>query len=125
MGLTKEKAFPKPLRADKIGPQIWKLVLSFIYDNPPDRVVVPVGFISDGASIPRIAQSLIGGPWSGRYSESAVIHDYLYETMPITKRKADRIFLDGMKILGVIWWRRNLMYLAVRANIKKARNWGK
>ncbi len=97
-------------------------------------IVVPAGFISDGASIPRIFWPIIGDPW-GRYGKAAVLHDWLYQkqerykkglaygTGPtdvpitltsITRKEADDIFLEAMKILGVAPWRRNLMYAGVR-----------
>lgn len=31
-----------------------------------------------------------------------------------TKREADKIFLDGMTVLGVPKWKRTIMYYAVR-----------
>lgn len=37
---------------------------------------IPVGFVTDGASIPRCLWSIYP-PW-GRYSRAAVCHDYLY-----------------------------------------------
>ncbi|EJI0210340.1 DUF1353 domain-containing protein, partial [Salmonella enterica subsp. enterica] len=44
----------------------------------------------------------------------AIIHDYLYDNALRTKKEADLIFLDGMKVLGVPKWKRIVMYQAVR-----------
>ncbi|EJM4054471.1 DUF1353 domain-containing protein, partial [Salmonella enterica] len=41
-------------------------------------------------------------------------HDYLYDNALRTKQEADRIFLDGMTVLGVPRWKRIVMYWAVR-----------
>jgi hypothetical protein len=37
---------------------------------------VPEGYISDGASIPEWLWAALGGPYSGRYRDAAVIHDF-------------------------------------------------
>jgi len=75
---------------------------------------VPVGFATDFASIPRFARLII--PKLGKYTKASVIHDYIYQTPQImqTRKIADLIFLDGMKDLGVVKWKRTLMYWAVR-----------
>lgn len=112
--MTIDKAFPKPLKAKYISKGVWELIAPFQYHNPPIEAEVPIGFKSDGASIPQIAFSLIGGPWTGRYAKSALIHDYMYWEHTYTRYKIDRMFLEMMTILGVPWWRRWLMYQAVR-----------
>lgn len=38
--------------------------------------VVPINFISDGASIPQFWWSLVGGPLNGKYARAAVQHDW-------------------------------------------------
>ncbi len=115
--MTKDiaKVFPLPLGGDYVGKGRWKLTKPFEYINSPVIIRVPIGFITDGASIPKIAWSLIGSPWSGRYSRAAVIHDYGYSSQTITRKEVDTIFLDGMKILGVSWWKRKTMWFFVRS----------
>lgn len=71
-------------------------------------------FLTDGASIPRLCWTLIGGPLTGLYQEAAVIHDWLYCVHMVSRKKADQIFLEAMKISGVNRVKRNLMYAAVR-----------
>lgn len=41
--------------------------------------VVPKGFITDGASIPKAFWSIIGGPLSRPYLYAAIVHDFCYE----------------------------------------------
>ena len=110
----KDIVFPLPLSGEYVGTGQWRLTKPFEYVNPPILVSVAVGFITDGASIPRFAWFLIGSPWSGKYARAAVIHDYLYHIQMYSRKKSDRIFLEGMKILGVIWWKRWLMHRCVR-----------
>ena len=76
------------------------------------EVEVPVGFVTDFASVPRAFWRLIP-PW-GRYSPAAVVHDYLYGQDDWPKAEADRAFLDLMRQVGVPRWKRTMMYWAVR-----------
>lgn len=40
-------------------------------------VVVPYGFITDGASIPKLFWSSVGSPYCPRFITAAVVHDYM------------------------------------------------
>ena len=75
-------------------------------------VTVPEGFSTDFASIPVIFRPLI--PKLGKYNRSAILHDFLYSTALFSKSTSDKIFLEGMKSLGVKAWRRYAMYAAVK-----------
>jgi hypothetical protein len=77
----------------------------------PDLIIVPAGFVTDLASIPRIFQSLI--PKIGKHALPAIVHDYLCRLDGFDRRLADRIFLEAMKERGVNRIRRRLMYWAV------------
>ncbi len=112
--MKKEDAFPLPLKGVFRGKHSWELTANFKYINPPISVIVPKGFLTDGGSLPRIVWTLIGSPWSGRYPKACVPHDWHYWSQTITRKEADRQFLDGMEILGVSWWKRRLMYRVVR-----------
>lgn len=60
----------------------------------PHEVTVPVGFVTDFASIPPALQSLIRQ--NGPYILPAVVHDYLYWHQGCTRTQADQIFLLAM-----------------------------
>lgn len=81
-------------------------------------IVVPAGFVTDYASVPRIPLAyLLAG---GHAKKAAVIHDYLYRTPnafvpPVTRAQADAVFEEAMAASGQPWWRRKLMWLGVRA----------
>lgn len=88
-------------------------------------VLVPEGFLTDGATIPRLLWWLLP-PWDN-YSQSAALHDYLVEygvmydrgeIVTCTRKQADHIFREAMKVAGVKAWPRQAMYWAVRL-------WGK
>lgn len=70
-------------------------------DGP--AVVVPAGFVTDLASIPRVFWSLL--PTDGAYTFPAIIHDYLYWTQMHPRDTADRVFrygMDDMKVSGAV-----------------------
>lgn len=102
----------------------WTLLEDLVYRGVRDTFLIPKGFKTDFASIPRIFQSLI--PKNGRHDGAAIVHDFLYSVQPrvhkpgtqtrerISRRDADRIFLRIMRELGTNIVRRNLMYAAVR-----------
>lgn len=76
------------------------------------EIVVPTGFKTDFASVPRIPFAyLLAGDTA---HAAAVIHDFLYRTKKVPRRIADAVFLEAMATSGVPWWRRRIMHLAVR-----------
>ena len=77
-------------------------------------ITVPVGFVSDGASIPRFAWPIIGSPLTGKYRAAAIIHDYCYFMQMFSREISDMIFLNAMKVLKVSKWKRYIIYWAVR-----------
>jgi hypothetical protein len=71
-------------------------------------VYVPAGYLTDGASVPAIFWGMLP-PW-GIYGQAAVLHDYLCEFLSITRngvperisrKQADQIFDEAMKVIGV------------------------
>lgn len=82
-------------------------------ENSGEVIDIEKGTITDGATIPWWAWSIIGGPL-GPYAPAAVVHDVLYVRGTYTRRKSDRIFLEAMKVLKVFWLKRRTMWLAVR-----------
>ena len=111
-----EKRFPKPFKGQLVGYGEFSLLADFEYHcENGDIIVVPIGFITDGGSIPRIARPLIGSPWGGRYTKICIIHDYLCATKKYSRIRTQQIFLEGLEVLGVPSWKRPLMYAGVRA----------
>ena len=96
----------------------WQLLQPFVYyvgTDPSEHVIsVPIGFVTDFASIPRACWWLY--PPTGRWGKAAVIHDYLYRTpsQQCTRKQADQIFVEAMTVLGVPRHRRAIMYRALR-----------
>lgn len=74
-------------------------------------IIVPAGFDTDLASIPRIFQSLV--PKVDHHMLPAIVHDYLVRRDDFSRKLADKIFLEAMRLKQVNPIRRRLMYWAV------------
>jgi hypothetical protein len=84
-------------------------------------VSIPVGYRFDGASIPRLAWSLIGAPFEPDFCLAACVHDwYCDHSHELGDYQArvigDAVFFRLLQRAGVSRLRRMLMYGAVRLN---------
>ena len=89
-----------------------------IDENNNFWIDIPVGFVTDFASVPRIFWSLI--PPTGVKSRGALIHDWLYTNHPEGRKWVDNVFLEAMKLAGESWLTRNICYYAVRVAARPA-----
>jgi len=104
-----------PLLTEPIGDNKWILKEEYKYEINGFVIIVPKGFITDLASVPRILWVFF--PPFGKYTRAAIIHDYLYSELNdtfINRYWADKIFIFIMKEHGVSTYRRVSMYRAVR-----------
>lgn len=99
MALTPK--FVDPLRIEQIGSNgrtTWRLTDRLRYDSAVlgCRLVIPAGFVTDLASVPRWPLVwLIAGAEANR---PAVVHDFLYVIQWPSKDVADRTFLEAMRV---------------------------
>ena len=92
----------------------FKLLADYTYVTDAGKeYTVPSGTVVNGTSIPTAVWSVIGGPWSGRYRNAAVIHDFLCEVKAEDSDTVHRIFLESMMNSGVPAWKAKTMYFAV------------
>lgn len=91
----------------------YRLLAPLLYQSDllNDTVLVPAGFVTDFASIPRVARILITGHGKDRWA--AVVHDYLY-SIKHDRKEADSVFLEALECSGVNLLKRRTMYRAVR-----------
>lgn len=75
-------------------------------------VTVPVGFVTDFASIPRAFWSLLRP--DGDYCYAAIIHDFLYWDQHVEREQADQIFRLVMREFNVGRVKTGTIYRAVR-----------
>jgi len=83
------------------------------------------GLRTDGRSGP-VGYYLIGQPFRTRHLRCAIVHDWycahadLMDKESYSKMRAacDKLFLESLETVGVPWWKRRLMYMAVRGHAK-------
>lgn len=76
------------------------------------RIVVPRGFVTDFASVPRALHSVIGP--TGRYTNAAIVHDYLYWIQTCSRGQSDNLMAIAMREAGVSALQEWNIYNAVR-----------
>jgi hypothetical protein len=112
--------FTTPLVVEYLDGRRWRLTQEFDFASEAlERIVrVPVGFVTDFASIPRVLWALL--PPTGPYGKAAVIHDMLYQhpeclTPRVTREQADYTLCEGMVALCVKPSTLRAIYWGVRA----------
>lgn len=130
------RGFDSELAIEAVGPITWQLTRPLVWTGTKgDTFVVPAGFITDFATIPRFLHWLVS-PY-GPYTRAAVLHDWLLLELatwtdeasrrralgaspdpawrpPADSRDADGIFRRVMEDLEVQWAKRWVMWSAVR-----------
>lgn len=107
--------FLTPMHLEQLADDRARLLSPLVYysERLKRSVVVPDGFETDFASVPRLPFAyLLAG---GKATKAAVIHDYLYHASGVSRSDADAVFREAMEATGQPWWRRSLMWLGVRA----------
>jgi uncharacterized protein DUF1353 len=95
-----------------------KLLEDVVYKTEADTFVVPAGYVTDGASVPRSLSWLY--PKYGAYLKAAIVHDWLITDLlekqhAIESNEVDKTFREAMRSLGIPWARRWIMWAGVRA----------
>jgi hypothetical protein len=107
---------PADLSVRAVDDRLWRVLAELIYQGRDQVFVVPVGFLTDFASVPQAVQWLV--PTTGRYTMAAVLHDWLctegIRLGLISPRDVDALFRRVMREAGVPLVRRWLMWTAVR-----------
>lgn len=74
---------------------------------------VPFGAWLDGASIPRVLWSLIGGPFEGKYRDASIVHDHYCVTQDRPWKDVHLMFHEAMRCSGVSKSKAAVMFYAV------------
>jgi hypothetical protein len=92
----------------------WQTLVEFRYDSAVmgARIIVPAGFVTDLASVPRLPVAFWLAGDTAR--KAALVHDFLYDRHLGGRQIADDVFLEAMRCEGVSAWVTALMYRAVR-----------
>lgn len=106
--------FNDRLKVEQVDATHWRLLSEFRYDSDvaDSRIIVPPGFVTDFASVPRVPVAF----WlfGDTAHAAAVVHDWLYTTGIFPKETADSVFLEAMLASGMSRWRAYPMYLGVK-----------
>ncbi|MFI5781468.1 DUF1353 domain-containing protein [Nocardia sp. NPDC051570] len=93
---------------------VWWLVCEpIVYLGKRQWFVIPAGFRTDFASVPRVLVWLI--PRYGAYTRAAILHDYLCRTAVVSPKDADGLFRRVLRECGVSLPQRWMMWTGVRA----------
>ncbi|SNR67531.1 DUF1353 domain-containing protein [Blastococcus mobilis] len=107
---------PGSLTVSRVDADTWALVDELVYQGCRERFVVPAGYCTDFATVPRVVSWLF--PRFGAYTLAAILHDWLctegIRSGAVTSREADGIFRRVMRESGVPVLRRWLMWTGVR-----------
>lgn len=109
--------FSEPLNVELLNEKNHaRLLMDFSYKGPrPDELfwLAPKDTTTDGASIPRIAWSVIGAPFEGQYRKAAIIHDVACVERTRSWQVTHRAFYTAMRAAGVDETPAKIMYAAV------------
>lgn len=83
------------------------------YENKKYLIEVSGGWETDGASVPKVFQNIFSS-YAEQTIFAAIIHDALYMSEALPRKECDLIFLELLKLKGVGWFKRRVMYRAVR-----------
>jgi hypothetical protein len=105
-----------PKNENLIGTRNQKLLEEVQYTDPSGYVwKAPSGTVWDGASIPSIFWSFVGGPHDGPYRDAALIHDVACCEKAKPWKVVARMFYDAARCRETPEWQAKLMYFAVLA----------
>jgi hypothetical protein len=91
-----------------------RLLSQYEYVDPKGAEwLAPKGWVVDGASIPQLAWTPIGGPFEGKYRDASVLQDVACDQKRRPWEDVHEMFYWGMRASGVERWRAKIMYAAV------------
>lgn len=115
--------FGQDRQAKYVGELVWKplsdgrlmqLVQPFGFEDKNGVLwSVPAGVNVDGATIPRSLWPIVGPPFTGKYRDASVIHDYYCATKTRDSNDTHLVFYEAMLVSGEDAKWAKLMYYAV------------
>ena len=99
-----------------INGELWEISKDWHVTVRGNKETLPRGFITDGASIPRILWRVCGHPMTTKRIIPAIVHDAIYDgtIFSYTRKEADEIFRDGIIEAGWPKWKAHIEYAALR-----------
>lgn len=105
-----------PSLSPVIDGELWELSKDWNVTVRGTKETLPKGFLTDGASIPRILWRVCGHPMATKRIIPAIVHDAIYAgtILGFTRKEADEIFRDGIIEAGWPKWKAHIEYAALR-----------
>lgn len=105
-----------PSLSPVIDGELWELSKDWHVTVRGSKETLPKGFLTDGASIPRILWRVCGHPMTTKRIIPAIVHDAIYAgvILGFTRKEADEIFRDGIIEAGWPKWKAHIEYAALR-----------
>jgi hypothetical protein len=94
-------------------PGEWALTQPLIWQTPNLRIVVPINFITDLASIPAALRGVLNV--EGLSRRPAVAHDFLYCAQTVSREDADEFLRTALIAEGESPFTAKLYWMGVRA----------
>lgn len=92
----------------------FKLLEPVIFTFNEEEMKIPVGFVSDGMSVPRGLWNIVE-PLSGKYIKAALVHDYGYSIHYAPRKVIDQLLYDMLVEAGMSRAKAYAIFLAVRS----------
>lgn len=106
--------FTRPITVNFLPNGMIELTSDVVYtDDTGRKWRAPKGTIADGASIPRMFWSIIGGPLDGNYRDASIIHDVYCANRSMPWKEVHRVFYEAMLASDVDPYKARVMYAAV------------
>lgn len=100
---------------DAYGDKIFKLLEALNLDiGDGAHVIVPDGYLSDGASVPRFFWRILSPEIDPITLAPSIGHDYLYEKKMMTRKETDQWYRKELIENGYPKWKATLTYWGVR-----------
>ena len=108
------KSKPNVVLMDGLDTVILNGALSYFDVRSKQLFVIPAGFVSDCATIPKTLWSVVGHPLMHQYRYPTILHDFLYGNGVVKRKTADKILRDALVYEGCDKELAAMFYLAVR-----------
>lgn len=102
------------LREVTSRPDFWAVASPLLWSGTGLTVTVPVGALTDLASIPRALRNIPNLDPDGYSRSAAVCHDWLYRTHQLSKADADSFLRYAIVSRGGSAWSAYLFWLGVK-----------
>lgn len=105
--------FNIPLK-NRSGRQLYRVIEPFIYESDVAKktIIVPAGFITDLASIPRLP--IVYRELESLADMPGVPHDFCYSTGFLDRDTADLMLKEACLLIGLSSWKAHAIYWGVR-----------